>query len=492
VYDHRRGYGIGTYHSCIIFLLLIVTFIPSANAADAMFRANAEHTGVYEDGGIVQNNTELWRLKIGGYVRSSPAVSNGIVFIGSADYKLHAIDAMTRKEKWRFDTGGAVHSSPAVSNGIVYVGGDKHLYAIDAVTGTEKWRFPTGDAVSSSPTVSNGIIFVGSSNHNLYAIDAVTGSLKWLFAMGDNVFSSPAISNGVIYAGSDDKNLYAINATTGKEEWRFKTGSYVRSSPAVSNGVAYIGSYDGNLYAIDAVTGKQKWEFTIGRNADPYLAGNDGLVYRPIGETYEWRFIPEIGSSPAVSNGVVYAGSTYDYPSHFLYAIDAVTGKEKWRFERGYEFYSSPVISNGIIYFGSDSALFAVDEITGVERWRFITGEGVWSSPAVSNGIVYFGSLDGNVYAVGGVPTSLEPMTMITPTPATIRAVETTQSIAVSNPRIQSTPQPTLLSKSGNSTPVTKTTDLTTQRIQSVYWIVVLIFSIGILYEGWKAVKPRK
>ena len=65
--------------------------------------------------------------------------------------------------------GGWVYSSPAVVNGIVYAGNSYEslydlkgvngsLYAIDAVTGTNKWRFTT--EVSNSPVIENGILFV--------------------------------------------------------------------------------------------------------------------------------------------------------------------------------------------------------------------------------------------------------------------------------------------------------------------------------------------
>ena len=85
---------------------------------------------------------------------------------------------MTGKEKWRFTTGDKVDSSPAVASGIVYVGSnDKNLYAIDAVTGKEKWRFATGDWVDSSPAVANGIVYIGSEDKNLYAVGANSVSL---------------------------------------------------------------------------------------------------------------------------------------------------------------------------------------------------------------------------------------------------------------------------------------------------------------------------
>ena len=76
---------------CFFLLFLIVpqffiSVIP-ASAEDAQFRANPEHTGVSGNGGIVPGNTELWRFATGGVVDSSPAVANGIVYVGSEDKK---------------------------------------------------------------------------------------------------------------------------------------------------------------------------------------------------------------------------------------------------------------------------------------------------------------------------------------------------------------------------------------------------------------------
>jgi len=83
--DHRRCNGIEAYHSCLILLLLIIVLTLSVAAADTMFRANPEHTGFYDNGGIEPNNSELWRFATGGIVHSSPAVSNGVVFGGRCD-----------------------------------------------------------------------------------------------------------------------------------------------------------------------------------------------------------------------------------------------------------------------------------------------------------------------------------------------------------------------------------------------------------------------
>src|SRR5581483_988033 len=118
----------------------IVVLAISALAQDtAMFRGNAQHGGIY-DSAAVPKFTEV---------------------------------------KWKFNTHGQVYSSPALLNGVLYVGSNDHnLYALDAETGAQKWKFKTGSRVTSSPAVVGGTVFVGSFDGIFYAVDAATGQLK--------------------------------------------------------------------------------------------------------------------------------------------------------------------------------------------------------------------------------------------------------------------------------------------------------------------------
>jgi hypothetical protein len=106
---------------------------------------------------------------------------------------------------WSFARAGPVYSSPAVANGMVYVGSDDgNVYALDSATGTEQWSLATGFGVVSCPAVASGVVYVGSADGNVYALDAATGVKSWLFATGSLVFSSPAVASGVVYVGSSD------------------------------------------------------------------------------------------------------------------------------------------------------------------------------------------------------------------------------------------------------------------------------------------------
>jgi hypothetical protein len=95
--------------------------------------------------------------------------------------------------KWKFETGDGIWPSPVVTDGVVYVGSDDdHLYAVDVETGEEVWKFytlknmkpadtrrPLYDDFSSSPLVVDGVVYVGGVDGSacFYAIDAQTGPI---------------------------------------------------------------------------------------------------------------------------------------------------------------------------------------------------------------------------------------------------------------------------------------------------------------------------
>ena len=61
-----------------------------------------------------------------------------------------------------------MYSSPAVANGVVYVGSyDKNVYALDAKTGAKLWSYIAGGGVYTSPSVANGLVYVGSDDGNV-------------------------------------------------------------------------------------------------------------------------------------------------------------------------------------------------------------------------------------------------------------------------------------------------------------------------------------
>ena len=201
-----------------------------------------------------QSGRIAWKVEMGGPVRSSVAFGEDRLYFGCEDGSVVALD-IRGEVKWRFRARRGVTSSPYLDpeEGILFVGSmDWNIYALDARSGWAVWRFRSGGPIVSSPTLADGVLFIGSADKNVYALDARSGRVKWKYETEGQVTSSPAYANGAVYIGSVDQYLYSLDAETGDLRWRFKTGGPIPSSPAVENNTVYIGSTDRHIYAIPA------------------------------------------------------------------------------------------------------------------------------------------------------------------------------------------------------------------------------------------------
>ncbi len=90
-------------------------------------------------------------------------------------YTLKPSGASSFSPLWHNPKDALVVSGPAVAGGVVYVGSSDHkVYALDAATGQVRWSYPTGNQIFSSPVVSGTIVYIGSEDGKLYALN--TGS----------------------------------------------------------------------------------------------------------------------------------------------------------------------------------------------------------------------------------------------------------------------------------------------------------------------------
>ncbi len=385
----------------------------------SMYRHDIQRKGASTS--PVSNGSLLWRFNTGDKIRSSPAVTNGVVYQGANDGYVYALNASTGSVIWQYAAASSgVESSPAIIGGIVYVGylWDGHngyVIALNATTGTLIWRFATNSGIESSPAIVNGIVYIGSFYGFIYALNATNGALIWSYLTGGSTYSSPAIVDRVLYQGASDGNIYALDTDNGALKWTHQTGSPVYASPVVVNNVVYANSDNGAVYALNAYDGSEIWHANIG-----------------VGD--------HVDASPAVSGDIIYVVARSG-----LYAFNATSGLEVWFFtspfsprqSMGYV-YSSPAVADNIVFYGScDGYIFALNADNASIVWSYRTGIFVFASPAIVNGTVYVGSYDGYLYALGGSP----PPTDQTPTPSS-QPISAPTSSPTAIPTPSPTPQP--------------------------------------------------
>jgi outer membrane protein assembly factor BamB len=346
-----------------------------------------------------------WKFETQGPVNSSPAYRDGVVYVGSVDGRMYAIDAMSGKQKWNFKTAGesrftarGIHgaipheemmpdpfdtflSSPTIVGNVLYFGsGDHSVYALDATTGALRWKFATGDVVHASPAVTGGFVYVGSWDRNMYALDAATGKERWRFQTGNDttthnqigIASSAAVQDGIVYFGCRDGHFYAVDAGSGALRWSHDNHmGWIIASPAVKSGVVYFPTSDGTRFkALDAATGAVK--FNVENKAFSF-------------------------SSPAIVNETLYFGTA----DGWIHAMDIANGSMTAEFQSdGSKANAAKYVDEaghmreGELY--PDQSYDGM--VVGLHR-TFMLGS-IISSPVVANGVLFVGSTDANVYAL--------------------------------------------------------------------------------------------
>ncbi|MBN1961998.1 MAG: PQQ-like beta-propeller repeat protein [Deltaproteobacteria bacterium] len=398
---------------------------------------------------------------------------------GSATLELKIANKL-RAQQWTFNGSGRVYgyspgmtvwSPPAIglvdNQAVVFVGSyDKNIYALDAQTGNELWRVTTGDGVYATPVLwqgSNGSqLYVSSSDRLLYALNASNGARLWIHSVADyrptlggarlgsvcqgKVFHEAAVFlpywvwDRSLAANQQESGVTALSASDGKVLWKSRIGDNELTAATCvtidTEAFVYVASSDGNVFALNAKNGVKLWQYTeldairgapvISNSArGPLLivASKSGLV-RTLNavtgkEVWHYRTGDWVTGAPAIATvyerPMVFVGS-YD---NSMYALDLLSGALVWRFHAAAGIHAAPTIITHfapalVIFSAWDHQLYGVTAQQGEKRFRVYTGRPIWdvvgleasswSAPIAAaindDWMVYIGSYDGTFYAL--------------------------------------------------------------------------------------------
>ncbi len=141
--------------------------------------------------------------------------------------------------------------------------------------------------------------------------------------------------------------------------WSFDADGYVRCPAIGPDGTLYLGG--SKVFALDGLTGEKKWEHAAA--AAYTVVGPDGTIIVAAPQTN-------------VSNTT----------SATLFALDGATGQKKWEASRsasGWWAATWPAVGGaGLVYWTAAGSIYALDTVTGAERWALKVGNYV-GSPAL-------------------------------------------------------------------------------------------------------------
>ena len=203
----------------------------------------------------------------------------------------HSPAAEGIKPLWTFKCEDEIRGTPSMDQGVIYLGSyDNNLYAVDATNGKLLWKFATEGSIVSRPVLADFTAMFGSEDNRFYAVSTRTKQLLWNFATEEPIRSSPAVSEGHVFFGSDDGYVYAVNLSTNRLSWRFEAGGPMRSSPVVAADHLYFGTELGDFYCLDfdwpgkvaleSKTGDHVRSRGLARHRLLHLSGFDALCAR--------------------------------------------------------------------------------------------------------------------------------------------------------------------------------------------------------------------
>jgi outer membrane protein assembly factor BamB len=323
----------------------------------------------------------------GGAASSSGAGLVAWPLFGRVPERTHYLPAHERaldpplREAWSINTHALIEFPPAVANGIAYVV-NKYGNAKAVRLGDRKilWERNTNPKDTGKPTdvtgpvYHQGKVFFAYVDGNLVAADAKSGAEVWKRKLGGHLESSPMAVGGTLYFGTDKTNLVALNASDGKVLWQFNSPGAIKASPSFHHGRLYVADYESGVFCLDARDGKLLWHTNTSKLA-------------PFGEGGFY-------SSPAIGFGRVYAARD----DGIVYAFDEKSGKVEWSFPTNNFVYGSPAVARipgtpPSVYIGSyDEHFYALDALTGKQRWRYDVGGPVPGTATVIGHTVYTSS----------------------------------------------------------------------------------------------------
>jgi outer membrane protein assembly factor BamB len=373
-------------------------------------------------------------------VGTTPAIANGIVYVGSVTgdlsaAKLYALAVGCASgggactPVWSHLVPSGVATAPTVSHGAVYIGADNgSLDAFELYAGVSHI---TLSPASSTITTAGGQLYAAqafdASDHlaanvaddTVFTIDgggSCTGAICTSDIPGDHTITAtydtrtatatlhvtsaatgdwPSWHNDPANTGFNpaETTISAANVSNLDIAWSAAAGGFYGGAPAVvAGGVVYVAGWDGVLRAYAAGCG------TGGSTCSSPL----------------WT--AEMGNSasdaPTVVDGVVYVG-TWD-GKMLAFDAAAVTGcsgsptvcTPLWTANVDGRVYATPTVTAGTVYFttsGGTLYAFAAGCNSGGGTcspiWKGNVSAGTSSSPAVADGVVYVGGYDGHLYA---------------------------------------------------------------------------------------------
>jgi outer membrane protein assembly factor BamB len=347
--------------------------------------------------------------------------SRGLVYVGSRDGTLLALDDRRGEVVWESEIGGGLSSVPILVKldaepglGHVPLPGeqpdwmitgtdDGALVAVDLEARTVVWRYRTGGLVRTPAVIGDGIVYFANSRDQILAVALSGGDWVWefdgefqkdftVYGRAGIAYLPPGTSDasgdedgedggaGVVYTGLADGKVIAIDAASGSTKWIESLAPVdgqglfvdIDTTPVIvpERGELLVANQTSGVFALGLTDGSQRWNTPI----------------------------RAIGSLATAPGGLVLAASSLEG----LFALEP-DGRVRWHQQLDPGSLATPLVVDGtVIVAHSDAGLLAYATANGELLGFLFNGSGSSGQPSFDPvlGRVYASSDRGWLYAL--------------------------------------------------------------------------------------------
>ena len=360
---------------------------------------DSSHTGQVPGVEFDPNGTVAWSFEADGPIIGSAAVAGGLVFIGTNDLRIVALNSETGDLVWEYPLHLQPNSIPTIAQDLLYWGlRDGTVIALKYRTGELVWTYKTGAAIYSAPTVVDGVLYVGSSDNNIYALDALTGAERWYKPTENWVVGSASVDKGILVFGGQDRELYMLDANNGTLRHQVNLSSGMDNSTMIVNGITYVATRSGVIVAFDHTQKDMSFQKAYWRWWLQFWVWNIAPRPDPIPGLQWTKNLRAVVVGDMATNGENLFVST---TKGKLVAVNLKTGLTEWETDGLGLIYSAPIVNGQtIIQTSANGTIYGIDISSGERKWEISVEGMVISSPVLANGKLFIPTIEGILFAI--------------------------------------------------------------------------------------------
>ncbi|MCZ6793709.1 MAG: PQQ-binding-like beta-propeller repeat protein [Planctomycetota bacterium] len=296
----------------------------------------------------------------------------------SRDGNIYAYDPMEQDIEWKRTVGkfGDRVSNLHVRGGLVYVGTvNSQVIALEARTGKVRWvaghvRGP----MLAAPSVSRNLRWVAVANlyGEVFVLDNRTGRRFGQFVTENEIVSSPVFTRGHVVAGSTDSHLYGYSLKDRNVSFIIELMDAVEIDPLVHGDVVVFATGDGRLNRLDTPNRRLHWSTRVTRDkvrsllwAHPFIlaATSTGRILAVDTESgsveKQWEITDSEPGGMHVKKNHLYVG----YENGVLAAWDLQHNELAWRWQAESSIQAKPLVLGSRVYIPSSQGTVKVLEL---------------------------------------------------------------------------------------------------------------------------------